>query len=42
MGVAHSTMDVDTGGRTIEEAAAVLGEMNLRIATAEEFRAFIM
>lgn len=41
MGVAHSTMDVDSGGRTVEEAAAILKEMGLRIATADEFKAFM-
>lgn len=37
MGVAHSVMDVDTGGRTIEEASRILGEMGLRIATRREY-----
>lgn len=33
MGVAHNTMDVDEGGRTVEEAASILNGMGLRIAT---------
>ncbi|MGC2871999.1 methylornithine synthase PylB [Ihubacter sp. mB4P-1] len=41
MGVAHNTMDVDEGGRTVEEAAAILERMGLRIATKDEYRAFL-
>lgn len=41
MGVAHNTMDVDEGGRTVEEASAILDEMGLRIATREEYKKFI-
>lgn len=41
MGVAHNTMDVDEGGRTVEEAAAILSGMGLRIADSEEYRAFL-
>ncbi|NBH60302.1 methylornithine synthase PylB [Anaerotruncus sp. 80] len=41
MGVAHSTMDVDEGGRTVEEAASILDEMGLRIASKEEYEAFL-
>ena len=41
MGVAHSTMDVDEGGRTVEEATAILSEMGLRIATPDEYRDFL-
>lgn len=41
MGVAHNTMDVDEGGRTVEEAAAILDEMGLRIATREEYKEFL-
>ena len=37
MGVANSTMDVDNGGRTIHEAAQILNDMGLRIATKEEY-----
>jgi len=42
MGVAHNTMDVDEGGRTVEEAAEILQSMGLRIATAEEYKAFLV
>ncbi|MCI9475082.1 MAG: methylornithine synthase PylB [Emergencia sp.] len=41
MGVAHSTMDVDEGGRTVEEAASILDEMGLRIASKEEYEVFL-
>lgn len=41
MGVAHNTMDVDEGGRTVEEAAAILDEMGLRIATVDEYKTFL-
>ncbi len=41
MGVAHSTMDVDEGGRTVEEAATILSEMGLRIATLDEYKDFL-
>lgn len=41
MGVAHNTMDVDEGGRTVEEASAILSNMGLRIATTEEYRNFL-
>ncbi|MGF6375867.1 methylornithine synthase [Clostridiales Family XIII bacterium PM5-7] len=41
MGVAHNTMDVDEGGRTVEEASAILGKMGLRIASKEEYKAYI-
>ncbi len=41
MGVAHSVMDVDNGGRTIGEAAAILEKMGLRIATRKEYVDFI-
>lgn len=41
MGVAHSTMDVDEGGRTVEEAAVILRDMGLHIASKEEYRAFL-
>ena len=41
MGVAHSTMDVDEGGRTVEEAAAILNEIGLSIATKDEYEAFL-
>jgi len=38
MGVAQSSMDVDEGGRTVEEASAILKNMGLRPATAAEYR----
>lgn len=41
MGVAHSVMDVDEGGRTVEEASEILASMGLRIATHEEFKTFL-
>lgn len=41
MGVANSVMDVDEGGRTVEEASEILGSMGLRIATHEEFIEFL-
>lgn len=41
MGVAHNTMDVDEGGRTVEEAAAILSGMGLRVAGKDEYRAFL-
>lgn len=41
MGVAHNVMDVDEGGRTVEEAAAILSGMGLRIASVEEYQAFL-
>ena len=41
MGVANSVMDVDEGGRTVEEAAEILSSMGLRIATSEEFKEFL-
>ena len=41
MGVANSVMDVDEGGRTVEEASEILGSMGLRIATDKEFKEFL-
>ena len=41
MGVAQNTMDVDEGGRTVKEAAAILDEMGLRIAEKDEYRDFL-
>ena len=41
MGVAHNTMDVDEGGRTVEEAASILNGMGLRIATTDEYKEFL-
>lgn len=41
MGVAHNTLDVDEGGRTVAEAKAILGRMGLRVATREEYKEYI-
>lgn len=41
MGVAHNIMDVDEGGRTVEEASSILKNMGLRIATTEEYKEFL-
>ena len=41
MGVANSVMDVDEGGRTVEEASEILGSKGLRIATDKEFKEFL-
>lgn len=41
MGVAHNTMDVDEGGRTVEEARSILDQMGLTIASREEYKRFI-
>ncbi|HYE68771.1 MAG TPA: methylornithine synthase PylB [Anaerovoracaceae bacterium] len=40
-GVAQSSMDVDEGGRTVEEASAILRNLGLEPATAEEYRKFL-
>lgn len=41
MGVAQSTMDVDEGGRTVEEARHILNGMGLTIASAEEYKDYL-
>lgn len=41
MGVAHNTLDVDEGGRTVAEAKVILGRMGLRVATREEYKEYI-
>lgn len=41
MGVAQSTMDVDEGGRTVEEAEHILSSMGLSIASADEYREYL-
>ena len=41
MGVAHNTLDVDEGGRTVAEAASILEKMGLHIATREEYKEYI-
>jgi methylornithine synthase len=40
-GVAQSSMDVDEGGRTVEEVTKILGSMGLAPASAEEYRSYI-
>jgi len=40
-GVAQTSMDVDDGGRTVEEAAQILRRMGLRPATALEYRNYL-
>lgn len=40
-GVAQSCMDVDEGGRTVEEASAILRNLGLEPATAEEYRNYL-
>lgn len=41
MGVAQSTKDVDEGGRTYQEAEAILKDMGLRAASRDEYRSYI-
>lgn len=41
MGVAQSTMDVDEGGRTIEETKSILGNMGLSLASATEYKEYL-
>ena len=41
MGVAQSCMDVDDGGRTVEEASVILRSMGLEPATADEYKVFL-
>jgi hypothetical protein len=41
MGVAQSCMDVDDGGRTVEEASVILRNMGLEPATADEYKDFL-
>lgn len=40
-GVAQSSMDVDEGGRTVEEASAILRNMGLEPASAEEYKEYL-
>ena len=42
MGVAHNVLDVDEGGRTVEEASAILNKMGLRIATKDEYKEYLV
>ncbi len=41
MGVAHNTLDVDEGGRTVSEAECILKGMGLRVATRDEYKEYI-
>lgn len=41
MGVAQGTMDVDEGGRTVEEVKHILGSMGLSVASADEYRDYL-
>ena len=41
MGVAHSTMEVDEGGRTVGEVKSILDDMDLRLGTKEEYKEYI-
>ncbi|MEG0157711.1 MAG: methylornithine synthase PylB, partial [Anaerovoracaceae bacterium] len=41
MGVAQNVMDVDEGGRTVEEVNEILPKLGLRAATAEEYKEYI-
>lgn len=38
MGVAQNTMDVDVGGRTVQQVTSVLRKKNLRVASVQEYR----
>lgn len=40
-GVAQSSMDVDDGGRTVEEVEKILNNMGLEVATAKEYMDYI-
>lgn len=42
MGVAQNVMDVDEGGRTVQEATAILKEMGYEPATAEEYQKYLI
>jgi len=41
-GVAQNSMDVDDGGRTVEEASQILRNMGLEPATASEYREYLL
>lgn len=41
MGVAQNIMDVDEGGRTVEEASIILRSMGLEPATAKDYRDYL-
>lgn len=40
-GVAQNSMDVDDGGRTVEEAGRILAKMGLEAATAQAYREYL-
>jgi methylornithine synthase len=40
-GVAQNSMDVDDGGRTVEEASQILKSMGLQPATAAEYKEYL-
>ncbi|MEG1930388.1 MAG: methylornithine synthase PylB [Anaerovorax sp.] len=40
-GVAQNSMNVDDGGRTVEEATKILKEMGIEVATAQEYKDYI-
>lgn len=40
-GVAQNSMDVDDGGRTVEEVKKILKSLGLKAATAEEYKKYI-
>ena len=42
MGVAHNVLDVDEGGRTVEEASAILNKMGLRIAPKDASKEYLV
>lgn len=41
MGVAQNTLDVDEGGRTVEEAESILEKMGLHVASKAEYKEFM-
>jgi methylornithine synthase len=41
MGVARSTMDVDEGGRTVEEVESIVKNMNRKIASAKDYKIYL-
>ena len=41
MGVAQNSMDVDEGGRTFNEAEAILNSMGLVMATVAEYKEYL-
>jgi len=41
MGVAQSSMDVDEGGRTVEEVKHILGSLGLHVASTDEYKEYL-